>query len=82
MATVIGFQKKKYTFDDGNSTEGFSLFIQEKRDGVTGLACERMYVSNAKMGAYIPVLGDEIRINYNRWGKPQEIILVEPARRQ
>lgn len=82
MAVLIGFQSKKYNFEDGHSSEGFNLFLEEKREGVSGMACERVYVSNEKIGGYIPVIGDEIRINYNRWGKPQEVILVQAHRNQ
>lgn len=73
MAKLVGFQGKTFTFDDGKTSEGFYLFTEEHRSGVTGIATDRVYVSNSKLNGYVPVLGDEIKINFNRWGKPQDV---------
>lgn len=73
MSEVIGFEAKTFTFEDGKSVNGFFLFLAEKRPGVTGTACERVFVSTPKLNGYLPVIGDNITVNYNRFGKPQSI---------
>ena len=73
MAQVIGFEAKTFNFEDGNSVSGFFLFLAEKRQGVTGTSCERVFVSNKKLEGYEPALDDEIVVNYNRFGKPQSV---------
>lgn len=74
MAEVIGFEGKTFTFEDGKSVSGYYLHLAEKRAGVTGTACEKVFVSNAKLEGYVPVLGDEIEVYYNRFGKPQRVM--------
>lgn len=73
MAKLVGFEGKTFTFEDGKSVNGFYLFTEEQRAGVTGVSCDRAFVSQAKLEGYVPVLGDDIVINYNRWGKPQSV---------
>lgn len=70
---LIGFENKNFTFDDGKKVSGVNLYLTEARDGVTGTACERVFMSDAKIGDYSPVLGDEVEISYNRFGKAQRI---------
>lgn len=74
MSKVIGFEGKTFTFDDGKSVNGFYLYLSDKRPGVTGISCERVFVSQAKLDGYVPVLDDEIEVYYNRFGKPQRIV--------
>lgn len=74
MSKVVGFEGKTFTFDDGNTVKGFYLHLEEKTGGVTGIAVERVFVSEKKLAGYTPVLGDEIVVSYNRFGKPQSII--------
>lgn len=74
MAKVIGFEGKTFTFDDGKCVNGFYLYLSENRPGVTGTSCERVFVSQGKLDGYVPVLGDEIEVYYNRFGKPQRIV--------
>lgn len=76
MSKLVGFEGKSFTFEDGKSVNGFYIFVEEERKGVTGIATDRVFISDNKMNGYIPVLGDEVMISFNRWGKPQEIRLV------
>lgn len=80
MARLVGFQGKSFIFDDGKQVEGFYLFTEEQRSGVTGTACDRVFISSGKLGGYVPVLGDEIKVNFNRWGKPQDIEVLGHGR--
>lgn len=74
LSKVVGFEGKTFKFEDGNTVTGFYLFLEEKRQGVTGIATDRVFISSAKLDGYVPVLDDEITVNYNRWGKPQSVM--------
>lgn len=73
MAKLVGFEEKSFTFDDGNKVNGYYLHTEEKINGVTGLSVDRSFVSEKKLDGYIPVLGDEIELRYNRFGKIQSV---------
>lgn len=73
MAKLVGFEAKSFTFDDGNKVNGYYLHTEEKINGVTGLSVDRSFVSEKKLDGYIPVLGDEIELRYNRFGKIQSV---------
>lgn len=77
MGKVVGFEAKTFNFEDGKTVSGFYLYTTEARKGVTGTACERTFVSESKLNGYVPVLDDEIIINYNRFGKPQGVVKVD-----
>ena len=66
---VVGFEEKHYSFDDGRSTSGYRFYLEDSRPGVTGVATESVFVSMAKLGTYLPAVGDNVSINYNRFGK-------------
>lgn len=80
MSQLVGFQAKTFKFDDGKQVDGYYLFTEEKQNGVTGTACERVFVSVLKLNGYVPCLGDELKINYNRWGKVQDLELLSHGR--
>ena len=74
LSKVVGFEEKNFTFDDGKTVTGFYLYLEEKREGVTGISTDRVFVSSSKLNGYVPMLDDEIIVNYNRWGKPQSVM--------
>lgn len=74
MVKIVGFEAKTFCFDDGKKVDGFYLYTEESRTGVTGVAAERNFISSAKLDGYIPGLGDDVEIYYNRWGKVQKIL--------
>lgn len=76
MISVVGFRKKSFSFNDGNSVSGYELHLLSEDSNVTGNAVERVFVSDQKLGAYVPALGDSIDIRYNRFGKVQSVELV------
>ena len=73
MARLVGFEAKNFKFEDGNEVSGFYLYTEEERNGVTGTATDRVFVSNKKLDGYVPVIGHDITVNYNRFGKPQSV---------
>lgn len=66
---VIGVQRKNLKFQDGREVSGYTIFVTEPRTGVTGFACDSLFVSDSKLGDYIPAVNDLIDIRWNRWGK-------------
>lgn len=68
---VIGFRKSSFKGDDGQEVSGVNLFLTEKCEKGEGLSCDRIYVMDRILAAsgYTPKLGDEVIIEWNRWGK-------------
>ena len=78
---VIGFSKNEFTpKGESNPILGYNLYLTEKKQNVTGLACERVYLSQKKMDACLNgkqiKIGDEIRLYYNKYGKVEEISIA------
>lgn len=76
MSKVLGFSHKHLTFDDGRSCDGYFLYLGDQRQDVTGLATERVFVSDAKIAGYIPAVDDELKVYYNRYGKVDMVELL------
>ena len=81
---VVGFQKSAFPAKDrvtkqetGETISGYFLFLSEPRDGVTGVATERVFISLNKIGTYVPQLNDNVRLYYNRYGKVDSIDLLK-----
>lgn len=73
MAKLVGFERKSFSFEDGNKVSGYYLHTEDTVSGVTGFFVDRSFISDSKLGDYKPKLGDEITIQYNRFGKPQAV---------
>lgn len=67
--TLVGYKKSGFTGKDGTRVDGTTLFFSDSRPDVEGVATEKVFVTKQKMGNYVPVVGDELTILYNRWGK-------------
>ena len=77
MAKVVGYKRADFKPKDSDSEiKGINLFVTFKRDGVQGFACERLFVSDSRAGNYLPKVGDEVDIFYNRYGKVESITLA------
>lgn len=76
---VIGFRKSSFKGDDGLEVSGVNLFLTEKCEKGEGLSCDRIYVMDRILAAsgYTPKLGDEVIIEWNRWGKCSGIRLAK-----
>lgn len=78
MYEVIGIQASKFKFkDQDKEIVGTTLYLTEERKYVTGLACERLFLTAEKMDGYTPAVGDLVDVHYNRFGKPQAINLIK-----
>lgn len=68
---IIGIRPSSFKGDKGEEITGKNIYMTYPLDQGTGLGCERVFVTDAKMvnWPYKPVVGDEVRINYNRFGR-------------
>lgn len=78
---VIGWNRSDFTTKDGTEIKGVRLHLSgplPEGEG-DGVACESVYVTDAKLArsSYTPKVGDEIVISYNGFGKPNTIIRVK-----
>ena len=71
---VIGYSWSQFKAkDSGETINGVSIYMTEERKNTTGLACERVYVTDKKLNGYKPVIGDDLYIAYNKYGKVDEV---------
>ena len=76
---VVGYFKKEYKFDDGKSCSGVKLFLAYPiTNNGEGDAVDAVFVSDNKLmrSSYFPTVGDDITVNYNRFGKVDSITVV------
>lgn len=72
---VIGFRKVSFVDEKAKkSVEGFSLFLIRPGtgDNMTGDEAQKIFISSEYV-EYVPHLGDEIHLIYNRYGKISSI---------
>ncbi len=81
---VIGIRESSFETKDGNQIDGMSIYCTYPMSGkgvYSGEACERVYITKKRLYdcGYTPVVGDEIKVMYNRFGKVDSIELAEGA---
>lgn len=68
---VIGFRKSQFTGGGGDLVKGVNIFVTYQSEKGEGEECERLYLTEkllAEIG-YKPAIGDEVKPEYNRFGK-------------
>lgn len=73
--TVIGFKKSEFDTQDGKHISGYNLYCTYPLDKGEGEGVERLFMTSDKLidCGYAPNVGDEIRVEYNRYGKPAAV---------
>lgn len=71
---VIGFRKTEFDAPaNGNMPaqhiKGYKVFCTFDDKGVDGSACVDFFISDYKAQGWIPTLGEEIELVYNKYGK-------------
>ena len=71
MATIIGVRSSSFKGNDGVEVTGKSIYITEPLEKGEGLSAERVFLTTEKLlkCQYDPKVGDEVRIEYNRFGR-------------
>lgn len=76
---VIGFSERSFTAKDtGALIEGMNIFVTYENYRTTGCACDRFFITRQRLDEcdYSPSLGDDIELQYNRYGKIIGIRLI------
>lgn len=71
MATVVGVRSINFTGKDGNPVTGKNIYFTEPLEDGEGVSADRVFLSMDKLlkRQYDPKVGDEIHIEYNRYGR-------------
>lgn len=78
MAKVIGFRKSSFKGDSGDQLSGVNLYVSFPLDNGEGNGAERVFLLDRRLAecGYVPKLGDEVRVEYNRFGKAAGVYKV------
>lgn len=78
--TIIGYKRNNFSGTDGTPVTGYNIYCTYPLagDDTAGSACDRIYLTDDKLAksGYVPKVGDEVNVTYNRYGKPAAIIPV------
>ncbi len=68
---VIGFRKSSFKGSDGETIEGVNLYVTYPSEQGEGEECERIFLTKKRLAevGYSPAVGDEVKPEYNRFGK-------------
>lgn len=79
MAKIIGIRPSSFTGNDGSLVTGKNFYLTYPLEKGTGEGADRVFLTDAKLNQwnYIPMVGDEVRLEYNRYGKCSGMELLE-----
>ncbi|MCI8593740.1 MAG: hypothetical protein HFF09_00605 [Oscillospiraceae bacterium] len=70
---IIGIRKSEFTGSDGDTVKGVNYYLTEPMtaSSAEGLLAERVYLTEKRLSelGFVPKLGDEVSVEYNRFGK-------------
>ncbi len=71
MAKIIGIRPSSFTSPDGSQVSKKNIYLTEPLEKGEGLAADRVFITDAKLSqwTYQPKVGDEVRVEYNRYGR-------------
>lgn len=71
MAKIIGIRPSAFKGDTGEQVSGKNIYLTYPLEKGEGLGADRVFVTDAKLSewAYKPRVGDEVRLEYNRYGR-------------
>lgn len=73
--TIIGKKGVSFTSKEGNPITGMTIFFAFETDGVAGMATDKVFVPTAKMPTKDVVVGKDVDLYFNRYGKVDSIIV-------
>lgn len=73
LHTVLGKKNVAFTADDGREITGTTLYLGYETEGVEGMAADKVFISAAKMPKKEIVVGSDVDILFNRYGKVETI---------
>lgn len=77
--TIIGFAHTEFE-KNGFKCSGVNFYVTEERKNVTGVACDKVYVSDkllAESGVKLSEIsvGDTLRVFYNKYGRVESLLV-------
>lgn len=74
--TLVGMRRVNFKGQDGNPVDGLNLFFQYSDRNITGYGTEKIFISAAKFNdvSFMPQIGDNCQLLYNKYGKVADII--------
>lgn len=77
VCKVIGTRAKKFKAQDGTEIKGYDLYVSFDSNRVdAGQETDRLFLSENKCNEWIPKPGDEFSMEFNRYGKPDNIEVI------
>lgn len=74
---LVGYRRSAFTAKDtGERIVGYNLYMTGKDEDVEGLMTDRVFLSDRKLDGYIPRVGDQLEVIYNRYGKVSELRMI------
>lgn len=75
---IIGIRPSEFKGDDGSTVTGKNIYLTYPLEKGEGMGAERVFLTSAKLRdfGYVPAVGDEVRLEYNRWGKCSGMELI------
>lgn len=72
---VVGKATMKFKGTDGNEVSGTNLYVVYDDNYTEGKRTDKLFVSDRLCSnvTYFPKVGDEICVDFNRWGKISNI---------
>lgn len=71
---LVGYRRSAFTAQDtGERISGYNLYLLGEEENVEGKMTERAFLSDKRLAGYIPRMGDEVELVYNRYGKISEL---------
>ena len=76
---IVGLRSVSFEDDNGRMVEGTSFYYLMDADGVTGQMAGKFFLSLKKCDGmdYVPTVGDEVWVFYDRYGKPNRFEKVK-----
>ena len=68
---IIGIRPTSFTGDDKKEVKGINVYVTFPLEKGEGLGSERLFFTDEKLlqWAYKPHVGDEVKVEYNRYGR-------------
>lgn len=73
--TCVGTRNVDFKGSDGNQVSGVQLFLTFEADNIDGVGVEKVFVASNRLMklSYIPQIGSQCELFYNKYGKVQDI---------
>ncbi len=77
--TIVGIRPSNFIGGRGDPVSGQNIYLTYSLEKGEGMGTDRVFFTDNKLMqiGYIPKVGDEVRLEYNRFGKPSGIYLED-----